>query len=141
MTCKIIIAHRICSNEFHGDYECFFRWATETEYLEDSLAEGISSMDGGMIWWAMRDSNSRHPRCKRGALPAELIALRIMPFNIINQPVQGIALCKTDRECKWKDLFFLKTETKLLCLDFITGCTLIFLGFQYSWLDIDERTA
>ncbi len=22
----------------------------------------------------MRDSNSRHPRCKRGALPAELIA-------------------------------------------------------------------
>ena len=27
-------------------------------------------------WWAMRDSNSRHPRCKRGALPTELIALR-----------------------------------------------------------------
>lgn len=26
-------------------------------------------------WWAMRDSNSRHPRCKRGALPTELIAL------------------------------------------------------------------
>ena len=25
-------------------------------------------------WWAMRDSNPRHPRCKRGALPAELIA-------------------------------------------------------------------
>nr|CAI0337142.1 hypothetical protein SHINE37_40996 [Rhizobiaceae bacterium] len=28
-------------------------------------------------WWAMRDSNSRHPRCKRGALPTELIARRV----------------------------------------------------------------
>lgn len=26
----------------------------------------------------MRDSNSRHPRCKRGALPTELIALRVL---------------------------------------------------------------
>ena len=26
-------------------------------------------------WWAVRDSNSRHPRCKRGALPTELTAL------------------------------------------------------------------
>ena len=26
------------------------------------------------IWWAVRGSNSRHPRCKRGALPAELTA-------------------------------------------------------------------
>ena len=25
-------------------------------------------------WWAMTDSNRRQPRCKRGALPAELIA-------------------------------------------------------------------
>src|SRR5205823_7398552 len=25
-------------------------------------------------WWAMRDSNPRPPRCKRDALPAELIA-------------------------------------------------------------------
>ncbi len=25
-------------------------------------------------WWAMTDSNRRHPRCKRGALPTELIA-------------------------------------------------------------------
>jgi hypothetical protein len=31
-------------------------------------------------WWAMRDSNSRHPRCKRGALPTELIALNDLPF-------------------------------------------------------------
>ena len=28
------------------------------------------------IWWAVRDSNSRHPRCKRGALPTELTALQ-----------------------------------------------------------------
>ncbi len=27
-------------------------------------------------WWAVRDSNSRHPRCKRGALPTELTARR-----------------------------------------------------------------
>src|SRR6185312_7494416 len=27
-------------------------------------------------WWAMTDSNRRHPRCKRGALPTELIAPR-----------------------------------------------------------------
>ena len=26
-------------------------------------------------WWAMRDSNSRPSRCKRDALPTELIAL------------------------------------------------------------------
>src|SRR6056297_3147082 len=25
-------------------------------------------------WWAVRGSNSRHPRCKRGALPTELTA-------------------------------------------------------------------
>ena len=25
-------------------------------------------------WWAMTDSNRRPPRCKRGALPAELTA-------------------------------------------------------------------
>ena len=28
-------------------------------------------------WWAMRDSNSRHLRCKRSALPTELIARRL----------------------------------------------------------------
>ena len=27
-------------------------------------------------WWVMTDSNRRHPRCKRGALPAELITRR-----------------------------------------------------------------
>ena len=28
----------------------------------------------GLIWWAMTGSNRRPPRCKRGALPTELIA-------------------------------------------------------------------
>ena len=27
-----------------------------------------------IIWWAMTGSNRRHPACKAGALPAELIA-------------------------------------------------------------------
>src|ERR1043165_4748012 len=30
--------------------------------------------EGAKGWWAMRDSNPRPPRCKRDALPAELIA-------------------------------------------------------------------
>src|SRR4051812_24435974 len=32
-------------------------------------------------WWAMTGSNRRHPRCKRGALPTELIALRKVAIN------------------------------------------------------------
>src|SRR5258708_5733592 len=31
----------------------------------------------GEAWWAMTDSNRRHPACKAGALPAELIALNL----------------------------------------------------------------
>ena len=30
---------------------------------------------GGGVWWVMRGSNSRHLRCKRSALPTELITL------------------------------------------------------------------
>ena len=37
--------------------------------LKNPPLERVSSI------WAMRDSNPRHPRCKRGALPTELIAL------------------------------------------------------------------
>ena len=32
------------------------------------------SVDRRGGWWAVRGSNSRHPRCKRGALPTELTA-------------------------------------------------------------------
>ncbi len=45
----------------------------------------------------MRDSNSRHPRCKRGALPTELIALTGEPgkMAVLYAVVSGIASRKT----------------------------------------------
>ena len=46
--------------------------------------------------WAMRDLNPRHPACKAGALPAELIALRknrsVRDSNPRPLPWQGSAL-------------------------------------------------
>jgi hypothetical protein len=38
-------------------------------------------------WWAVTDSNRRHPACKAGALPAELTALRkpIAPDDAVAQ--------------------------------------------------------
>lgn len=39
-------------------------------------------------WWAVRDSNSRHPRCKRGALPTELTAHRARPV-CLRRPAPG----------------------------------------------------
>lgn len=38
------------------------------------VTQGNPTIFKSIEWWAMRDSNSRHPRCKRGALPTELIA-------------------------------------------------------------------
>ena len=38
------------------------------------------------IWWAMTGSNRRHPRCKRGALPTELIAPSICPRPLWKHP-------------------------------------------------------
>ena len=32
-----------------------------------------SSEDNRLLWWTMTGSNCRHPACKAGALPAELI--------------------------------------------------------------------
>src|SRR3954465_8469366 len=32
----------------------------------------------GMEWWTRWDSNPRPPRCERGALPAELLAHRLL---------------------------------------------------------------
>src|SRR6202045_4813953 len=40
---------------------------------QDQTAFG--SVGANATWWAMRDSNPRPPRCKRDALPTELIAL------------------------------------------------------------------
>ena len=34
------------------------------------------------LWWAMTDSNCRPSRCKRDALPAELIALKACLRNM-----------------------------------------------------------
>ena len=46
-------------------------------------------------WWAMRDSNSRHPRCKRDALPTELIALpKHFAFSRNAVLSQGLGACK-----------------------------------------------
>jgi hypothetical protein len=33
----------------------------------------VNALSSKLRWWVMTDSNRRHPRCKRGALPAELI--------------------------------------------------------------------
>ncbi len=49
-------------------------------------------------WWAMRDSNSRHPRCKRGALPTELIALSRCRTSV--RRVGGRDLCVTGENRK-----------------------------------------
>lgn len=50
------------------------------------------------FWWAMRDSNSRHPRCKRGALPTELIALSRCRTSV--RRVGGRDLCVTGENRK-----------------------------------------
>lgn len=54
--------------------------------------------DIGKKWWAMRDSNSRHPRCKRGALPTELIALSRCRTSV--RRVGGRDLCVTGENRK-----------------------------------------
>ena len=41
-----------------------------------------SPIEAFKIWWAMTGSNRRHPACKAGALPAELIALVGDPYGI-----------------------------------------------------------
>ena len=37
-------------------------------------ASNLPRMIAAPMWWALPGSNRRHPRCKRGALPTELIA-------------------------------------------------------------------
>ncbi len=41
----------------------------------------IISMESTMRWWGMTGSNCRHPACKAGALPAELIARNGDPWG------------------------------------------------------------
>lgn len=60
-------------------------------------------------WWAMRDSNSRHPRCKRGALPTELIALsRVEPLSAASVGVIYALPAKTARGFARFFLIFLR---------------------------------
>src|SRR5262249_41575481 len=44
------------------------------------------------VWWAMTDSNRRPPRCKRDALPAELIA----QFFRVRGPAGGFCRAGAD---------------------------------------------
>ncbi len=39
------------------------------------IPDNLCELNLGVMWWVMRDSNSRHLRCKRSALPTELITL------------------------------------------------------------------
>jgi hypothetical protein len=57
---------------------------TEQELLRPLPAAALYVI----LWWAMRDSNPRPPRCKRDALPAELIALRSR-FALAEAPRPG----------------------------------------------------
>ena len=41
-------------------------------------------------WWAMTGSNRRHPPCKGGALPTELIAHRLMSSIFITEPCSRV---------------------------------------------------
>ena len=59
-----------------GKYDAPIAQNAACETAKQSMFKSSSSR--GRKWWAMRDSNSRHPRCKRGALPTELIALRVL---------------------------------------------------------------
>ena len=54
----------------------FFRHALyQLSYPGLIKGKGVYPQYCVFYWWAMTDSNRRHPRCKRGALPTELIAL------------------------------------------------------------------
>ena len=56
----------------------FTAWPSSASHRHTSLShihEAVRETATALKWWAMTDSNRRHPRCKRGALPTELIAL------------------------------------------------------------------
>src|SRR6476660_9745266 len=62
-----------------------FARASRGAGTEGVLVRCVNPRRGGIlvrrVWWAMTDSNRRHPRCKRGALPTELIARRGEPLG------------------------------------------------------------
>src|SRR4026208_1208577 len=42
------------------------------------------------MWWAVTDSNRRHPACKAGALPTELTAHQTRPISRDCGPMQAL---------------------------------------------------
>ncbi len=58
--CSQKCSHFASSRDSHGD-------DSDTEIQKNPAQDGIVS-HGVAVRWAMRDSNPRHPRCKRGAL-------------------------------------------------------------------------
>ena len=63
------------------------------EYL--SFLQSAKRLRGYVQWWAMTDSNRRHPPCKGGALPTELIALSpLLPQQAASCSAQLIASFK-----------------------------------------------
>lgn len=55
--------------------------ALETEPMAAELTPISLRQTRRGSWWVMRDSNSRHLRCKRSALPTELIARPLRPAS------------------------------------------------------------
>ena len=66
----------------------------------NSFVEGASCL----LWWALRGSNSRHPPCKGGALPAELNALFFVYYLI-----QFSIFCQIRRASRVERIFFVKS--------------------------------
>ncbi len=59
-------------------FSCFqgfdSRAVREVRTIRIEAPEAESSLKANGGWWAVQDSNLRHPRCKRGALTTELTA-------------------------------------------------------------------
>ncbi len=65
----------------------------------------------GGKWWAVTGSNRRHPRCKRGALPAELTAQNRYPVSTFTAPGHLLATEKQKKIAGPKEAGNLKTTS------------------------------
>jgi hypothetical protein len=67
----------------------------------------LTATPQGQIWWAMTGSNRRHPACKAGALPAELIARDGDPYGIRTRvaAVKGRCLRPLDQWARYNFSF------------------------------------
>ena len=55
------------------------------------------------FWWAMTGSNRRHPACKAGALPAELIALFNSGNVLLSQGVTPSTISAEELDFRVRD--------------------------------------